>query len=265
MPKNKKPAGGRPAKNFEPRFGAKKSGGPSAGSRSPGHRGFRAESTEAAHLPASVQLTVTAHLAVTVMNVPPTTGVSVLSVLVTSVQNVLRMAIVLLVETVLLSVTAMNVLPTTGASVPNVPVTTATIVLPMVTALSVLALTAMLLAANVPATVTVTNVPHTTGASVLSVRRMVTALSVLVTSVLNVLRMVIVLLVETVLPTVTATTVPHVTLAETVPVTTRTKHLVVPLQTSTLQRTRRLASLLKKMSYSSVLKLRQPLLLMLMA
>ncbi|MEY2698583.1 MAG: hypothetical protein RL720_539 [Actinomycetota bacterium] len=47
MPKNKKPAGGRPAKNFEPRFGAKKSGGPSAGSRSPGHRGFRAESTEA--------------------------------------------------------------------------------------------------------------------------------------------------------------------------------------------------------------------------
>jgi len=47
MPKNKKPAGGRAAKNFEPRFGAKKSGGPSAGSRSPGHRGFRAESTEA--------------------------------------------------------------------------------------------------------------------------------------------------------------------------------------------------------------------------
>jgi len=47
MPKNKKPAGGRPVKNFEPRFGAKKTGGPSAGSRSPGHRGFRAESTEA--------------------------------------------------------------------------------------------------------------------------------------------------------------------------------------------------------------------------
>ncbi len=47
MPKNKKPAGGRPAKNFEPRFGAKKSGGPSAGSRSPGHRGYRPESTEA--------------------------------------------------------------------------------------------------------------------------------------------------------------------------------------------------------------------------
>ncbi|MEY4039486.1 MAG: hypothetical protein RLZZ52_354 [Actinomycetota bacterium] len=47
MPKNKKPAGGRPAKNFEPRYGAKKTGGPSAGSRSPGHRGFREESTEA--------------------------------------------------------------------------------------------------------------------------------------------------------------------------------------------------------------------------
>lgn len=47
MPKNKKPAGGRPAKNFEPRYGAKKTGGPSAGSRSPGHRGFRAESNEA--------------------------------------------------------------------------------------------------------------------------------------------------------------------------------------------------------------------------
>ena len=47
MPKNKKPAGGRPAKNFEPRYGAKKSVGPSAGSRSPGHRGYRPESTEA--------------------------------------------------------------------------------------------------------------------------------------------------------------------------------------------------------------------------
>lgn len=47
MPKNKKPAGGRPAKNFEPRYGAKKTGGPTAGSRSPGHRGYRAESTEA--------------------------------------------------------------------------------------------------------------------------------------------------------------------------------------------------------------------------
>ncbi len=47
MPKNKKPAGGRPAKNFEPRYGAKKTGGPSAGSRSPGHRGFRPEPAEA--------------------------------------------------------------------------------------------------------------------------------------------------------------------------------------------------------------------------
>lgn len=47
MPKNKKPAGGRPAKNFEPRYGAKKAGGPSAGSRSPGHRGFRPEPVEA--------------------------------------------------------------------------------------------------------------------------------------------------------------------------------------------------------------------------
>ncbi|MCP2031517.1 superfamily II DNA/RNA helicase [Okibacterium sp. HSC-33S16] len=44
MPKNKKPAGGRPAKNFDPSY-ARKSGGPAGtttGSRSPGHRGFRA-------------------------------------------------------------------------------------------------------------------------------------------------------------------------------------------------------------------------------
>ncbi|MET1053082.1 MAG: DEAD/DEAH box helicase, partial [Mycetocola sp.] len=43
MPKNKKPAGGRPAKNFDPGY-ARKSGGPAGaatGSRSPGHRGFR--------------------------------------------------------------------------------------------------------------------------------------------------------------------------------------------------------------------------------
>lgn len=59
MPKSKKPAGGRPAKNFDPRFGPKKSGakkagttaggpqsGPKAGSRSPKHRGYRAESEE---------------------------------------------------------------------------------------------------------------------------------------------------------------------------------------------------------------------------
>ena len=53
MPKSKKPAGGRPAKNFEPRYGEKKTlvPGPQAphgvaaakaGSRSPGHRGYRA-------------------------------------------------------------------------------------------------------------------------------------------------------------------------------------------------------------------------------
>ncbi|MBN9188065.1 MAG: DEAD/DEAH box helicase [Microbacterium sp.] len=60
MPKNKKPAGGRPAKNFEPRYGAQTSyqdrkrqtdasgqGRPSKpGSKSPGHRGYRAETTE---------------------------------------------------------------------------------------------------------------------------------------------------------------------------------------------------------------------------
>ncbi|MFC6356006.1 DEAD/DEAH box helicase [Luethyella okanaganae] len=44
MPKNKKPAGDRPAKNFDPSYakGGSK-GGPKAGSRSPGHRGFRAD------------------------------------------------------------------------------------------------------------------------------------------------------------------------------------------------------------------------------
>ncbi|GGE92018.1 DEAD/DEAH box helicase [Mycetocola zhadangensis] len=43
MPKNKKPAGGRPARNFDPSY-ARKSGGPAGtttGSRSPGHRGYR--------------------------------------------------------------------------------------------------------------------------------------------------------------------------------------------------------------------------------
>jgi superfamily II DNA/RNA helicase len=56
MPKSKKPAGGRPAKNFEPRYGAKTSfqdrkrrpGEASAstvGSKSPKHRGYRAEET----------------------------------------------------------------------------------------------------------------------------------------------------------------------------------------------------------------------------
>ncbi|MEV7756507.1 DEAD/DEAH box helicase [Microbacterium sp. NPDC089180] len=58
MPKNKKPAGGRAAKNFEPRYGAKTSfqdrkrrpgaeGPVKPGSKSPNHRGYRAE-TEAA-------------------------------------------------------------------------------------------------------------------------------------------------------------------------------------------------------------------------
>ncbi|MFH8251633.1 DEAD/DEAH box helicase [Microbacterium sp. B2969] len=62
MPKNKKPAGGRPAKNFEPRYGAKTSyqdrkrrdaDGPSRsadsrpGSKSPNHRGYRAEPAKA--------------------------------------------------------------------------------------------------------------------------------------------------------------------------------------------------------------------------
>jgi superfamily II DNA/RNA helicase len=51
MPKNKKPAGGRPAKNFEPRYGAKTSyqerkhrptdAAAKPGSKSPGHRGYR--------------------------------------------------------------------------------------------------------------------------------------------------------------------------------------------------------------------------------
>jgi Superfamily II DNA and RNA helicases len=47
MPYNKKPAGARPAKNNEARYSAKKSG-PKAGSRSPGHRGYRADAEEAA-------------------------------------------------------------------------------------------------------------------------------------------------------------------------------------------------------------------------
>ncbi|MFT4051073.1 MAG: DEAD/DEAH box helicase [Microbacterium sp.] len=58
MPKNKKPAGGRAAKNFEPRYGQKTSspdarrrpGQSSAGkpgSKSPGHRGYRPEAEEA--------------------------------------------------------------------------------------------------------------------------------------------------------------------------------------------------------------------------
>lgn len=49
MPKSKKPAGGRPAKNFEPRYGEKKTsfhdrartGAQKPGSKSPNHRGYR--------------------------------------------------------------------------------------------------------------------------------------------------------------------------------------------------------------------------------
>ncbi|MCR2802018.1 MULTISPECIES: DEAD/DEAH box helicase [unclassified Microbacterium] len=61
MPKSKKPAGGRPAKNFEPRYGAKTSfqdrkrrpgeaSTGTAGSKSPSHRGYRApeQTTDAA-------------------------------------------------------------------------------------------------------------------------------------------------------------------------------------------------------------------------
>ncbi len=59
MPKNKKPAGGRPAKNFEPRYGAKTSfqdrkrrpgdsSAGSTGSKSPNHRGYREETAESA-------------------------------------------------------------------------------------------------------------------------------------------------------------------------------------------------------------------------
>ncbi|MGG7507748.1 DEAD/DEAH box helicase [Plantibacter sp. YIM 135249] len=53
MPKNKNSAGGRPAKNFDPRYGenkkpyAARTGGPQAGSKSPSHRGYRAEDANA--------------------------------------------------------------------------------------------------------------------------------------------------------------------------------------------------------------------------
>ncbi|GAA4372797.1 DEAD/DEAH box helicase [Agromyces bauzanensis] len=45
MPKNKKPAGGRPAKNFDPKYA--KSSRAKPGSRSAGHRGYRPEEAEA--------------------------------------------------------------------------------------------------------------------------------------------------------------------------------------------------------------------------
>ncbi|MFN3948847.1 DEAD/DEAH box helicase [Microbacterium sp.] len=59
MPKNKKPAGGRAAKNFEPRYGAKTSfqdrkrrpegaAADKPGSKSPSHRGYRAPEADAA-------------------------------------------------------------------------------------------------------------------------------------------------------------------------------------------------------------------------
>ena len=54
MPKNKKPAGGRPAKNFDPSYakggskgGPARAGSSKPGSRSAGHRGYRPEEAEA--------------------------------------------------------------------------------------------------------------------------------------------------------------------------------------------------------------------------
>ncbi|MDF2574838.1 MAG: box helicase [Agromyces sp.] len=54
MPKNKKPAGGRPARNFDPSYakggskgGPARAGSAKPGSRSAGHRGYRPEETEA--------------------------------------------------------------------------------------------------------------------------------------------------------------------------------------------------------------------------
>ncbi|MFI8592942.1 DEAD/DEAH box helicase [Microbacterium sp. NPDC078428] len=46
MPKNKKPAGGRPAANFDPRYGQRSAAKP--GSRSAGHRGHRPDEAEPA-------------------------------------------------------------------------------------------------------------------------------------------------------------------------------------------------------------------------
>ncbi|WP_308492591.1 DEAD/DEAH box helicase [Microbacterium terrisoli] len=54
MPKNKKPAGGRPSRNFDPRYGSKPARRPGessfgkAGSKSPGHRGYRAAEQDGA-------------------------------------------------------------------------------------------------------------------------------------------------------------------------------------------------------------------------
>jgi hypothetical protein len=247
------------------------------------------------HQLVSVPHTATAHLAATVTNALHTTVVSAQSVLptvtapnvlVTSVLNVPHTETALLAEIVLLTVTVTNVLRITAVSVLSVqPSTVAETAPHMVTAPSVHALTAMHLVVNAPLmatahrveivllTVTAMNVPRTTVASVLSaplstvenaqsVLPTVTVTNVLRITAVNVLSvqlLVIVLLAETVHPMATAMIAPHVTSAETVPVTTRTKLHVVLLLTSTLQRTRRPASLLKKTSYSSVSKLRQPL------
>ena len=45
MPKNKKPQGGRPARNFDPSYA--KSSSKKPGSRSAGHRGYRPEEADA--------------------------------------------------------------------------------------------------------------------------------------------------------------------------------------------------------------------------
>jgi hypothetical protein len=188
------------------------------------------------------------------------------------------MVIVLLVEIVPPPVTVMNVLHlTVGASV---------LLTTVVSALSVPHTETVLLAEIVPPPVTVTSVPLTTVVSAPSaplstvveiVPHMATAPSVpvpsvpaltgmhLAVSVPSVPHLVTVLLVETDLPTPIVQIVPHVTSVENVLVTTRTKHLVVPHQTSTLQRTRSHVSLLRKMSYLSASKHRQLLLLTSMA
>ena len=49
MPKNKKPAGGRPARNFDPSYASGSRHKP--GSRSPGHRGHRPEEADADRKP----------------------------------------------------------------------------------------------------------------------------------------------------------------------------------------------------------------------
>jgi hypothetical protein len=243
----------------------------------------------AAHLLVSVPLTVIAHLVVTVMSVLHITAASVPNVqpmeiapnaLVTSVLSVPHMEIVLLVEIDLLTVTVVNVPLTTVESALSVPHLTAAMTdLLMVTDQSVLALIAMHLVANVPLTeivllveivprmATVMSAPLTTAASVPNAQLsiVVNALSVLPTVTVTNALLTTAESAQIVLLMATATSVLLVTSVETVPVTTKTKLLAVPLQTSTLLRMRRHASLLKRTSYSSVSKHRQPPLLMLMA